>query len=182
MNKPFDEKKFYEENKDTTFYYLYTGDSICWDIKEIRPDYYGVVLWYYPDEVKLSTLIPKFRADWEDIYETREEAENALSFHKKILGLFGRKPYLTVRYLIKNYERLIDIENKINDRMSVVDDYGGVDFSDTLRDSIRIRVFHKDEDKYAYERRFFVLYDFSNADEVIDQIAHHFGGNRRTGL
>ena len=176
MNQPSDIKKFYEENKDKTFYYLLSSCKKCnGEIKEVKPDYhYNIILWYYPRNDVDVKKITKFSADWLDIFETKEEAEKAAEHYQSLYAMFKYTPYVSIRTLLNHAEDLHKIEQEITDGLKDRENFEGIDFCDVSAGGIQIRIHHKQIKNYTYGGQYTILYDFSNAGEAPKEVIEHF--------
>ena len=81
---------------------------------------------------------------------------------------FQRKPYLRDELLKENYDKLIHIETKINEKLADFENFDGIDFCDVNAGGIQIRGFHKEVKGYCYGDQITIEYDFSNYEEAIE--------------
>ena len=145
MREPENKKEFYEENRDKTFFYLSSRCKNIGEIKEVKPDYYyNMILWYYPPkDITDIKKITKFNADWFDIFETKEAAEEAFKYYSSLYGMFKYRPYLSIKMLINHAEQLHKIEQDIEEGLKDNENFEGVDFCDVSAGGIQIRIHHK---------------------------------------
>lgn len=176
MREPENKKEFYEENRDKTFFYLSSRCKNIGEIKEVKPDYYyNMILWYYPQkDITDIKKITKFNADWFDIFETKEAAEEAFKYYSSLYGMFKYRPYLSIKMLINHAEQLHKIEQDIEEGLKDNENFEGVDFCDVSAGGIQIRIHHKEIKNYTYGGQYTILYDFSNADDAAQAVIEHF--------
>lgn len=121
--------------------------------------------------IRMAGDTHSFCVRWEDIYDTREEADKRAEFLNDLYFTgFGSRPFLDEECLIRNKEGLVLVEEKINAKLSHRPNYGGVWWSSALDGSFFIHFKHRDVEGHNYPGTAKIKEDLSNYDEVLEDI------------
>lgn len=82
---------------------------------------------------------------------------------------FDRKPYLKPAIIEEHYDKLMYVQNEVNEKLKDQKGFDGIDFCDVSAGGVQIRGHHKEVNGYAYGEQITIKYDFSNYQEASDQ-------------
>lgn len=122
----------------------------------------------------VKTARGEVMTSWDQLFETEEEAQETANLYNETIKCFDHVPLIDIKKLVANREALIDIQNKINEKLKNHPNFDGIDFCDVGANGIQIRLHHKQIKNYALSEQATLKYDLSNIEEVIDESVENF--------
>ena len=122
----------------------------------------------------IKTARGEVMTKWDHVFETEEEAQETANLYNETIKCFDHVPLVDIKKLVANREVLIDIQNKINEKLKNYPNFDGIDFCDVRANGIQIRLHHKQINDYTLSEQATLKYDLSNIEEVIDTSVNNF--------
>ncbi len=122
----------------------------------------------------IKTARGEVMTKWDHLFETEEEAQETANLYNETIKCFDHVPLVDIKKLVANRETLIDIQNKINEKLKNHPNFDSIDFCDVGANGIQIRLHHKQIKNYTLSEQATLKYDLSNMKEVIDESVENF--------
>lgn len=122
----------------------------------------------------IKTARGEVMTKWDHLFETEEEAQETANLYNETIKCFDHVPLIDIKKLVANREALINIQNKINEKLKNHPNFDSIDFCDVGANGIQIRLHHKQIDGYTLSEQATLKYDLSNIEEVIDTSVNNF--------
>lgn len=122
----------------------------------------------------IKTARGEVMTKWDHLFETEEEAQETANLYNETIKCFDHVPLIDIQKLVANREALIDIQNKINEKLKNYPNFDSIDFCDVGANGIQIRLHHKQINGYTLSEQATLKYDLSNIEEAIDTSVNNF--------
>ena len=122
----------------------------------------------------IKTARGEVMTKWDHLFETEEEAQETANLYNETIKCFDHVPLIDIQKLVANREVLIDIQNKINEKLKNYPNFDSIDFCDVGANGIQIRLHHKQINGYTLSEQATLKYDLSNIEEAIDTSVNNF--------
>lgn len=122
----------------------------------------------------IKTARGEVMTKWDHLFETEEEAQETANLYNETIKCFDHVPLIDIKKLVANREALINIQNKINEKLKNHPNFDSIDFCDVGANGIQIRLYHKQINGYTLSEQATLKYDLSNIEEVIDTSVNNF--------
>lgn len=122
----------------------------------------------------IKTARGEVMTKWDHLFETEEEAQETANLYNETIKCFDHVPLIDIQKLVANREALIDIQNKINEKLKNYPNFDSIDFCDVGANGIQIRLHHKQINGYTLSEQATLKYDLSNIKEAIDTSVNNF--------
>lgn len=122
----------------------------------------------------IKTARGEVMTKWDHLFETEEEAQETANLYNETIKCFDHVPLIDIKKLVANREALINIQNKINEKLKNHPNFDSIDFCDVGANGIQIRLHHKQINGYTLSEQATLKYDLSNIEEAIDTSVNNF--------
>lgn len=142
-----------------------------WVVEEVTVTTLRIGYNIYP---MVKTARGEVMTSWGQLFETEEEAQETATLYNETIKCFDHVPFIDIKKLVANREALINIQNRINEKLKIYPNFDSIDFCDVGANGIQIRLHHKQINGYTLSEQATLKYDLSNVEEVIDESIENF--------